>query len=90
MALSTDRNLQLILPTEDDAVLAQVSYQKLVSYLQQKEANLTLKIMQDDTNGETVTIPAEAFRLLVEILAQMEQGNAVKLPHVLNSDNIEF
>jgi excisionase family DNA binding protein len=35
--------------------------------------------MQDNATGETVEIPEEAFRLLVEILAQMGQGNAVKL-----------
>jgi excisionase family DNA binding protein len=35
--------------------------------------------MQDDAKGEAVTIPAQAFRLLVEILAQMGQGNAVQL-----------
>ena len=51
----------------------------LASYLQHKEAYLTIKIMQDDAKGEAVTIPAQAFRLLVEILAQMGQGNAVQL-----------
>jgi excisionase family DNA binding protein len=35
--------------------------------------------MQDDSQDEAVTIPAEAFRLLLEILAQIGQGNAVKL-----------
>lgn len=35
--------------------------------------------MLNDTPGEVVTIPVEAFRLLVEILAQMSQGNAVEL-----------
>jgi len=79
MTLSTARNLQPILPTEDDAALARASYQKLVSLIQHKEAYLTIKVMQDDSQDEAVTIPAEAFRLLLEILAQIGQGNAVKL-----------
>lgn len=79
MTLSTDRNLQPILPSEDDAALARASYHKLVSLIQLKEAHLTIKVMQDDSKDEAVTIPAEAFRLLLEILAQMGQGNAVKV-----------
>lgn len=79
MTLSTARNLRPILPTQEDAALARASYQRLASYLQHKEAYLTIKIMQDDAKGEAVTIPAQAFRLLVEILAQMGQGNAVQL-----------
>jgi excisionase family DNA binding protein len=79
MTLSTARNLRPILPTEEDSALARTSYQKLISLLQQEEAYLAIKFMQDDSKGDTVTIPAEAFRLLVEILAQMGQGNAVQL-----------
>lgn len=79
MTLSTDRNLQPILPTEDEAALARASYQKLVSLIQLQEAYLTIKAMQNDSKEESVTIPAEAFRLFLEILAQMGQGNAVKV-----------
>jgi excisionase family DNA binding protein len=35
--------------------------------------------MQDDNIGEAVAIPTEAFRLLLDILAQMAKGNAVTL-----------
>ena len=79
MTLSTARNLQPVLPTEDDAALARASYQKLVSLIQHDEADLTIKVMQDDSKGETVDIPAQAFSLLVEILAHMGQGNGVQL-----------
>ncbi|MEW6492342.1 MAG: helix-turn-helix domain-containing protein [Cyanobacteriota bacterium] len=79
MTLSTTRNIQLTLPTDGDVTLAQASYRKLVSYLHHKEADCTIKVMLDDTPGEVVTIPVEALRLLVEILAQMGQGNAVQL-----------
>ena len=79
MTLSTTQNIQLTLPTDGDVTLAKASYQELVSYLQHKEADCTIKVMLDDTSGEVVTIPAQAFCLLVEILAQMEQGNTIKL-----------
>jgi excisionase family DNA binding protein len=35
--------------------------------------------VQDDSQDEVVVIPAEAFRLLLEMLAQMAKGNAVTL-----------
>jgi hypothetical protein len=38
-----------------------------------------IKLVQDDSQDEVVVIPAEAFRLLLEILAQMAKGNAVTL-----------
>lgn len=79
MTLSAERNSRPILPTEQDATLAQASSRVLASYVQNKEPYRTIKVMQDDNTGETVAIPAEAFRLLVDILAQMAEGNAVKL-----------
>lgn len=82
MTLSTAGNLQPILPTEDDAAVARASYQQLVSLIQHNEADLTIKVMQNDSKGEAVTIPAEAFSLLVEILAHLGQGNAVKLTSI--------
>lgn len=79
MTLSTTQNIQLTLPTDGDVTLAQGSYGKLVSYLQNKEADCTIKVMLDDTQGKVLTIPVAACRLLVDILAQMGQGNAVQL-----------
>lgn len=79
MTLSAYRNFRPIPPTEEDATVAQASSQTLASYVQNQGAYRTIKVMQDDTTGEAVTIPAEAFRLLVEILAQMAKGNAVTL-----------
>lgn len=79
MAISAYRNFKPIPPTEEDATVAQASSRTLASYVQNQGAYRTIKVVQDDTTGETVAIPAEAFRLLVEILAQMAKGNAVTL-----------
>ena len=42
-------------------------------------ADFRLRIRQDDRREESVAIPASAFRLLVDILTEMAQGNAVTL-----------
>jgi excisionase family DNA binding protein len=79
MTLSADRTKKFIAPTAEDATLARASSRTLASYVQNKQPYCNIRIMQDDTTGESVAIPAAAFCLLVDILAQMAQGNAVTL-----------
>ncbi|MDF5727000.1 MAG: helix-turn-helix domain-containing protein [Rhizonema sp. PD38] len=59
--------------------LAKISSQILSTHLQKNGSYHTFKVMHDDTQGEIVTIPAAALNLLVEILAQMAEGNAVSV-----------
>lgn len=66
-------------PTEEEANLAQASSRKLAAYVQKYEDYQHIKVVQDDMTSETITVPAAAFNLLVEILAQMANGNAVTL-----------
>lgn len=77
MAFST--NQPLITPTEEDVALAQVSSGELAPYVDTNSKTLAISILTDNTFKERVTIPADAFRLLVEILTQMAQGNAITL-----------
>lgn len=79
MTLSAYQNIRPIPTTEHDATLAQVSSRTLASYIQNQKAYRTIRLVQDEKMGETVTIPEVAFRLLIDILAQMAQGNAVTL-----------
>lgn len=79
MTLTAAQNFRSIPPTEEDVILAQASSRTLASYLKNRSAYRTIKVMQDDFTDETVVVPAEAIRLLVEILAQMAKGNAVTL-----------
>jgi excisionase family DNA binding protein len=63
------------LPTEREADLARESSRLLAGYIgRAKEARL--RVMDGD---KTITVPASALRLLVEILAQMAEGNAVTI-----------
>ncbi|MDX2271002.1 MAG: helix-turn-helix domain-containing protein [Cyanobacteriota bacterium] len=74
MAISSPR---LQLPTESEIKLSQVSSRILSAHL--GGATRQLKVVEEDGSEETVEIPASALHLLVDILAQMAQGNAVTL-----------
>ncbi|MGK7876111.1 MAG: helix-turn-helix domain-containing protein [Xenococcaceae cyanobacterium] len=73
MTFSTYQNSNPILPTEEDASVAKASSKTLAS-LGNNQPYCTIKV-----KGETITIPAAALDLLVDILALMGQGNAVEL-----------
>ncbi len=67
------------IPTEDETQLAQESSRIFASHIPQHRSTIELKVVEDDNSEEKVVIPAAAFHLLVDILAQMAQGNAVTL-----------
>lgn len=67
------------LPTEVETKLSQESSRTLAAYTYKNNSINRLKIVADDGSENTVTIPATAFHLLVDILSQMAQGNAVTL-----------
>jgi len=79
MILSVSHSPNTTAPTAEEAALAVVSRQILTSYLHQEKSSYTIKVMSDGKTSEAVTLPAEALRLLVESLAQMAKGNAVKI-----------
>lgn len=67
-------------PTEEDSKIAQTSSKILASYLpKKKESYKTIRVLREGTVSEPVVIPVAAFRLLVEILAQMANGNAITI-----------
>jgi len=71
-----------ITPSEADAVVAQESARRLAPRLAKANCTVQLRVVEPDGTSETVTIPTAAFRLLVDILAEMASGNAVRLiPH---------
>ncbi len=65
------------IPKDDDAQLSKESSRILAPLL--SGAAPHLKIIEQDGTEQTVVIPAAAYRLLVDVLAQMSQGNAVTL-----------
>lgn len=69
------------LPTKKEAALAQASSAKIASHISKNSPVQKIVLIQDDLKqeSEAIAIPHEALHLLVDILRQMAQGNAVTL-----------
>lgn len=68
-----------ILPDESDVDIAQVSSEILAEYLQGREKECAIVLVEDENNGKVVEIPALAMQLLLEILVHTAQGKPVKI-----------
>lgn len=68
----------LVTPTENEAVLAQESSRRLAMLLGE-EPEVNVHIVNGSDSTEVLTVPGSAMRLLVQILAEMAEGNAVTL-----------
>jgi excisionase family DNA binding protein len=80
MAALLGEHPEMAAPTPADAQLAHDSSRRLAKLLvARKKAPLRFRIQADDEPSEPVAIPTQAFRLLVDILTEMAQGNAVTL-----------
>jgi len=67
----------LHIPTEEETEISKESSRILASHI--SEGVCHLKKVEADGSEETVTIPAAAYRLFIDILTQMSQGNAVTI-----------
>lgn len=72
-------NVKPELPTESEALLARESSRQLSLYLKTREEAQSIRVIDQAGEHEAVKIPTAAFRLLIDILAEMAQGNAVNL-----------
>ena len=59
--------------------LAKESSHFLVPLIRDRASTIQIKIVKDDGKEQNVVIPATTFHLLVDILSQMPQGNAVTI-----------
>ncbi|MEO1386702.1 MAG: helix-turn-helix domain-containing protein [Cyanobacteria bacterium J06634_6] len=64
-------------PSEEDARLSKESSRVLSAHIGDSAAQL--KVVEKDGSEQAVAIPASAYQLLVDVLTQMSQGNAVTL-----------
>lgn len=67
------------IPSEAEAILSQKSSRILASYLQHSSPTQKLRILENNGNEQILEIPKSAYQLLIDILSQMAQGNAVTL-----------
>ena len=72
------QNIDPVKPTPNEAILAQETSQRLAMMLD-KQADVKLQILEQERSDEVLIVPASAMRLLVHILSEMAQGNAVTL-----------
>lgn len=70
-------NQSLYIPTTEETQISKESSRILAAHIS-RDAH-QLKIVEADGSEEIATIPAVAYRLLVDILTQMSQGNAVTI-----------
>lgn len=71
---SLSRSFEPVLPSERDATLAKVSSRALAPHVLDADG---VRVRLDD--GVEVVLPPAAVRLLVDMLAQMSEGNPVTL-----------
>ena len=79
MTTRTFERTEPVPPSATDARIAEESARLLAPTLKTANRVVQLRVGDDNTTSEPVAIPTEAFRLLVNILAQMARGNAVQL-----------
>jgi excisionase family DNA binding protein len=67
------------LPTAEEVALARESSRTLSAYLQTRAETQQIEIVDDKGAGHPVRIPVSALRLLVEVLTEIGEGNAVSI-----------
>ncbi|MDJ0898515.1 MAG: helix-turn-helix domain-containing protein [Xenococcus sp. MO_188.B8] len=67
------------IPSESEISLSQESSRILASHLKPSSSTQTLKVIEENGQEQILEIPSTAYQLLIDILSQMAQGNAVTL-----------
>lgn len=78
MQTQSIKNSEFGLPNHHDAVLAEKSSRGLAAYIQSTKAP-TFQIVSPDGKVSKINLPVSALKLLIDILVQMAEGNAVTL-----------
>jgi excisionase family DNA binding protein len=73
------RNIETVVPSEADVQLARESIRRLATCQLDRQSSVRIKVMDDSEEAEPVTVPTLAFRLFLQLLTEMAQGNAVTL-----------
>lgn len=72
--------IEPVLPTREDTQIAKESSRKLAPLAARSLRKVEIRVAAADTGkGQTIRLPASVFSLLMRILTEMGQGNAVTL-----------
>ena len=74
-----DRQRKIPVPTETDIELSTVSSRVLASLTNSHSQTQKITVESESGKQESLLIPAVAYELLIDILSQISQGNAVTL-----------
>jgi excisionase family DNA binding protein len=69
----------LSLPTDEEVTLARECSRLLATYLQTQAETQQIEIFDDKGTSHAVCVPVSAPRLLVDILTEIGEGNAVSI-----------
>lgn len=69
----------LSLPTRRDVEMALASQRELAAYLSTNSETQRIQVFDDKNRPHEIALPTSAVRLLVDILAELAEGNAVKV-----------
>ncbi len=75
----TTSQLTQTMPTSEEMVLARESGRALSAYLQMRSQTQQIEILDDKGENHAVSIPVSALRLLVNVLSEIGDGNAVSI-----------
>lgn len=78
MALMTGKSREPVAPTTEERVIAQEARRVLINRLTHP-TGLRLQILEKQKTTQAVELPASAIQLLLDILGEMANGNAVTL-----------
>jgi excisionase family DNA binding protein len=71
-----------VVPSAADTLVAREAARHLVGALATTNDTVRLRVEEPDGTGQPITVPSAAFRLLLTILSEMANGNAVRvIPH---------
>jgi excisionase family DNA binding protein len=70
---------KMTLPVEREVQAAVQGQRALAAYLTTRVETQRIQIFDDDNQAHQVELPTSALRLLVDILAELADGNAVKI-----------
>lgn len=75
----TTSQLTQTMPTSEEMALARESGRALSAYLQMRSQTQQIEILDDQGETHAVRIPVSALRLLVSVLSEIGDGNAVSI-----------
>jgi len=67
------------LPTDEEVVIARESSRALSAFLQTRAETQQIEIFDDKGASHPVRVPVSALRLLVDILTEIGEGNAISI-----------